>query len=187
MTFTGPALGLIELESIGKGLVVADALVKRAQVKIVFAEAVSPGKYLLIFSGEVAEVEESFAAGLAVGGARVLDKLYLPQLAKGVREALADRLGTQDADDSVGIVETHTVAATLLAADTALKYAQVKLTHLHLARGIGGKGYFMLAGAQHDVEAGLSAAASSIASNLLVTTEIVERPHVELRGTVIPR
>jgi microcompartment protein CcmL/EutN len=181
----GPALGLLELESIARGLVVADVLVKRAAVRIFRAEAVSPGKYLLLFHGPVAEVEESFAAGAAAGGPMVIDRLLLPQLAFGVARALGGTADAMIAGDAVGIVETHTVAAAIRAADTAAKRANVRLTRLELAKGIGGKGWFTLAGPQGDVEAALDAAGAAIDASLLVTTEIIERPHRELKGPVL--
>ena len=53
---SGPALGLLELESLARGVVVADALVKQAAVHIALAEPVTPGKYLLVFTGAEAEV-----------------------------------------------------------------------------------------------------------------------------------
>ena len=89
---TFPALGLFELESLARGVVVADALVKQAAVQIVVAEAVSPGKYLLIFVGPEGEVVESFKAGLEAGGAMVLDSLHLPHLAEAV-VAVAKKIG----------------------------------------------------------------------------------------------
>jgi len=180
----GPALGLLELESIARGIFVADVLVKRATVRLALAEAVTPGKYLLVFSGPVAEVEESFKAADAAGGALVIDRLLLPQLALGVARALDGKPDQMKQGDAVGIVETHTVASAIKAADTAAKRATVRLTGLHLAKGIGGKGYFTIAGTQADVEAALEGAASSIEPNLLVTTEIIQRPHPELRGPV---
>jgi microcompartment protein CcmL/EutN len=182
----GPALGLLELESLARGVVVADALVKQAAVQIVIAEAVTPGKYLLVFVGAEAEVAESFAAGREVGGALVLDALHLPHVEPRVAAALVSgRAERVAADDAVGIVELHTVAATIRAADVALKRAEVRLTHLQVARGIGGKGWFTLAGAQHDVEAALDGAAAAVDASLLVTTELIQRPHAELRGRVI--
>lgn len=182
----GPALGLLELESLARGVVVADALVKQAAVEIALAEAVTPGKYLLVFVGAEAEVAESFKAGLAVGGALVLDSLHLPHIAEPVVAALLrSEVAKLGADDAVGIVELHTVAATLKAADVALKAAEVRLTHFQVARGIGGKGWFRLAGAQHDVEAALEAAAAAVQAPLLVTTELIQRPHADLRGRVL--
>jgi microcompartment protein CcmL/EutN len=180
----GPALGLIELESIARGMVVADVLVKKAAVRIALAQAVTPGKYLLIFSGPVAEVEESFRAAELAGGALVIDRLLLTQLAAGVARALSGKPDAMRTGDAVGIVETHTVASAIKAADTAAKRAEIRLTQIHLAKGIGGKGYFTLAGVQADVEAALEGAASAIEPSLLVTTEIIERPHPELRGPV---
>jgi microcompartment protein CcmL/EutN len=183
--FTGPALGLFELESLARGVVVADALVKQAAVHIALAEAVTPGKYLLVFTGPVAEVEESYRAGEAIGGKTILDRLLLPHIAEAVVAAVSGRLDSVAADDAVGIVEAHTVAATLKSADAAVKRSRVKLTAFQLAKGIGGKGWYTLAGTQHDVEAALDGAAAAIGAGLLVGTEIIQRPHAELRGRVI--
>lgn len=177
----GPALGMFELESLARGIVVADALVKQAAVRIVVAEAVSPGKYLLVFVGGEAEVAESFKAGVATAGPLVLDSLHLPHIAEAVVGALLrGEVSKVGRDESVGIVELQTVAATLKAADCALKCANVRLTHLQLAKGIGGKGWFTLAGVQHDVEAALEAAGSAVSAPLLVATELISRPHSDL-------
>lgn len=181
----GPALGLFELESLARGPVVADAVVKQARVRLAIAEAVSPGKYLLVFSGAVGEVEESFKAGRDAAGPRLLDSLILPHVAEAVVAAMEGRLATVGRDDSVGLVELQTVAATIRSADAALKRAQVSLTAFHLAKGIGGKGWFTLTGAQHDVEAALEGAASAVESHLLVATELIQRPHAELKGRIL--
>jgi len=182
----GPALGLFELESLARGIVVADALVKQATVQIAIAEAVSPGKYLLVFVGAEGEVLESFKAGLEAGGSLVLDSLHLTHVAESlVAAVLRGEVAKVGAQDAVGIVELHTVAATLKAADVALKRAEVRLTQLHLAKGIGGKGWFTLAGEQHDVEAALEGAAAAVQPSLLVATELIQRPHAELRGKVL--
>lgn len=177
-----PALGLLELESIAKGLVVADALVKKAEVKLYLSEPMSPGKYVLLFRGPVAEVEESFHAAVEIAGSTVLDKLMLTLVHRKLLAGLDGAFDVRAPENALGIVETHTIASTLLAADTALKRAQVGLTHLHLAKGIGGKGWFTLTGVQHDVEAALEGAAASIEQRLLVATEIIQRPHKDLKG-----
>ena len=180
----GPALALLELDSIARGYVVADAVVKRAPVTLSLAESVSPGKYLLLFSGGVAEVQEAFQEGLEVAGRTLLDKLLLPMAADGLVAALQGRFpGTSG--ESIGIVETHTVAAALLCADTALKRADVVLEKLQLARGIGGKGVFVLAGELHMMEAALEGAAAAVEPHLLLTTELIQRPSPELRGRVL--
>ncbi|MFI5291091.1 MAG: BMC domain-containing protein, partial [Polyangia bacterium] len=60
----GPALGLVETSSIARGLVVADQMVKKAPVALVLARPVSPGKHLVLVTGEVADVGEAMRIGL---------------------------------------------------------------------------------------------------------------------------
>lgn len=177
-----PALAVLELESLARGAVVVDALVKRAQVEVQLAEGVSTGKYVIVFVGPVAEVEEAFKAGEELGGALVMDRLLLTQLSSDVRDALAGTLAKPAAGDALGLIETQTVAAAIASADAAVKAAKVKLTAWRLARGIGGKGFFTLAGVQHDVEAAIEAAGAAIAPPLLIAAELIQRPHSDAKG-----
>jgi len=180
----GPALAVIELESIARGFVVADALLKRARARIGLAEPVTPGKYVLLFGGELGEVEESFRAAVEVAGTSLLDQLLLPRAAAPLLAGLQGRFH-QRPEESLGFVETQTVASAVRSADAALKRAEVFLTRLHLARGIGGKGYYGISGSLHMVQAALDAAASAIDAGMLVTTELIQRPHPELKGPVV--
>ena len=184
MNVPGPALALLEIESIARGMVVGDALVKRAPVELAMAEPVTPGKYLLLFSGGVGETEEAVKAGVEAAGPTLLDHLFLPRpapaLLRGLREEWDERWG-----GSFGIVETQTAASALLSADAALKRGEVGLRRLHLARGIGGKGYFVLSGPLDMVQAAVEAAAASIDARLLLATELIERPHRDIKGRVL--
>lgn len=182
----GPALGLVETSSIARGLVVADAMVKKAPVTLVLARPVSPGKHLALVGGDVADVEEAMQAGVATAAHTLVDRLMLAQVAPEVLAALG-RAGVEPApDDAVGIIETFAVAAALLAADAACKAAVVRLAELRLADGLGGKAYFVLTGDQADVEAGLSAAEAAIAPGLLLARELIARPHADLLGALRP-
>ncbi len=180
----GPAVALLELESIARGMRLSDVLVKRAPVRLSRAEAVSPGKYLLLFAGGVAEVDEAFRAGVEAAGATLLDKLFLPYAAEALVAGLEGSFAIEW-EESLGFVETHTVAAALLSADSTLKRSDVRLLKLDLARGIGGKGVFAITGPLHQVEAGLEFAASAIEPQLLLTTELLSSPSPELKGTVV--
>jgi microcompartment protein CcmL/EutN len=177
----GPAVALIELESLARGPVVTDAVLKHASVSIVVAEPVSPGKYLLVFSGPVADVQESYAIGLRVAGARVLDRLVLSHVSDAVLDAMALKFPNRNPNLSIGLVELQTVASTIRAADVAIKRAAVQIIDMRLAKGIGGKGTFSLAGAQEDIEAALEGAAAAVEPHLLIATEIIPRPHLLLQ------
>jgi microcompartment protein CcmL/EutN len=156
-----PALALLELASIAVGIEAGDAMVKRAPVEVVHAGTVHPGKYLVLVAGAVADVEEALAAGLEVGEGCLVDTVFLPNVHAQVVAALrgARRAGRGDA---LGIVETATVAATIEAADAGVKGARVELLELHLADGLGGKGYLLFDGSVSDVEAAVAIAIERI-------------------------
>jgi microcompartment protein CcmL/EutN len=175
----GPAIGLIETTSIARGIVVADAMVKRAAITLALARPVTPGKHVVIVTGEVGEVEEAMQAGVGAAAHTLVDRLYLPQAHPTLLAALAAGCHVSEVE-ALGIVETFTVAATLLAADAACKAAEVALCELRLADGLGGKAYFVVTAELDLVEAAVSAAERILESGLLVTREIIPRPHTDL-------
>lgn len=173
------ALGLIEVTSIARGHVVADAMCKRAPVELVLARPVSPGKHLSLVIGGVADVEEAMRVGTDVADDTLVDRLELAQVASQLIAALRAQRDPID-DNAVGIVETFSVASALLAADAACKAALVRLVALRLADGIGGKAFFTVQGDQADVEAALFSAESITKSGLLAGRELIARPHESL-------
>ncbi len=175
---TGVALGLIELGSIARGHLVLDAMVKKAPVVVVTARAVSPGKFVVLVSGDVASVNESMQIGRELGADKIVATLELAQVATMVVEALAGKFTAAPVDGAVGVLELGNVSATLLSADAAVKAAEVTLCGLHLADGIGGKGYFVVGGEQGDVEAALDAGAA-ISSTVVEGKELIARPHAD--------
>jgi microcompartment protein CcmL/EutN len=175
----GPALGLIETNSIARGLVVTDQMVKKAPVTLVLARTVSPGKHLTLVTGAVADVGEAMLMGVDTAAHTLVDRLELAQVADELLRALS-RKATPRLEGALGIVETFSVASSLLAADAACKAAVVELAELHLADGLGGKAYFILSGEQADVEAGLYAAETAIPTGLLQGRELIARPHDDL-------
>jgi microcompartment protein CcmL/EutN len=157
----GPALALIELDSIAVGIEAGDAMVKRAPVEVVRAGTVHPGRYLILVTGEVAAVEEAFRAGVEIGETALVDTVLLPNVhAQVVRALRGDRRGGRG--DALGVVETTTVAATIEAADAGVKGAAVELLEMRLADGLGGKGYLLFDGTVSDVQAAVAIAVARI-------------------------
>lgn len=175
----GPALGLIELCSIARGLVVCDAMVKRAPVRIVRAGSTHPGKYIVHVRGGVDEVGEAMAAGLAAAREALIDRVFLPYPHAQLAPLLAT--GRRDAPlESVGVLEAFSIAATIRAADAALKAAEIDGLRLVLADHVGGKGHFVFTGLLHDAEEGLEAGRAAIGETLLAGCELVANPHADL-------
>ncbi|MBD3854674.1 MAG: BMC domain-containing protein [Acidobacteria bacterium] len=167
-----PAIALIEFDSIAIGIRAGDAMVKRAPVDVTYAGTVHPGKYLVLVGGDVACVEESFAAGLAAGGDVVLDRIFLPSAHPEVVRYLRGMRG-RVTGEALGIVETRTVAATLGAADRGLKGAEVDLVELKLADRLGGKAYCVFSGTVADVEAAVEIAVDHLEDPSTLVAQVV--------------
>jgi microcompartment protein CcmL/EutN len=175
------ALAVIETASIARGFVVADAVIKKAPIVVKTARAVSPGKFLLIFGGDIEATLESIETGRSVAGSDIIDELFLPGAHLALLPAI-DRAIVAEAGEAIAIVETGTVAAAILAADAALKAVDVSVLKMRLALGVGGKGWFTLAGDLAAIEAAVDAVRASVRADRLVAVEIIPRPHAELRG-----
>ncbi|MCA9537559.1 MAG: protein kinase [Myxococcales bacterium] len=81
---------------------------------------------------------------------------------------------------SLGTLEYRSVAATVLGADAALKAAAVSLVAIHLARGIGGRGYVVFTGSQDSVEAALEAGEGAVELEQRFARELIARPHPDM-------
>lgn len=182
------ALALVEVDSVARGLRALDALVKRAPVQVLEANLVEPGRFLLLFAGGVAEVEESYAAALEHCCAGTVDRLLLsmahPALLAGLRGA-EERRGELD---TVGVIEGSRVASTLHACDRSLKDAEVSLAGIRVAGGLGGRAYYVVHGLQHDVEAAIDAGRAVLEEReALHRVECIPRPHDEMLTWLLRR
>jgi microcompartment protein CcmL/EutN len=187
------ALALIEFDSIATGMLAGDAMAKKAPIDRLLAGTVQPGKYLVLISGGVADVEESFRAGRAAGGNNVIDVVFLPQ----VHPSVVDTIGhdvlpgrTREPSDrgaALGIIETHTVAAAIHAADAGVKGADVALLELRMADGLHGKGLVLYTGAVHDVEAAVEIGAGVLDRSLLINQIVIPQLHEEMGSNILAR
>ncbi len=179
---TAPALALLEFHSIAAGIEAGDAMVKRAPVERILAGTIQPGYYLVLVTGEVADVSEAVDAGVLTGGEALRDRLLLPNVHPGVVAALGgarESGGETVAVDALGIVETETVAAGILAADAGLKGAEVRLSQLRLGDGLGGKGLALFTGLVSDVETAVAIGGDTVAAHV-VRRAVIARLHGEM-------
>lgn len=81
-------IGFLELNSIAKGVEAADIILKTAEVELIYAKAGCPGKYYILFTGEVAAVSASIEAGKMVGGTHTVDGCIIPRVHPQVISAI---------------------------------------------------------------------------------------------------
>lgn len=179
-----PAIGLLELTSIARGVVACDAMAKRAPVEVTQARTVCPGKFIVLVSGDEDPVREAMEVGVHYAGIHLADRIVIPHIHPQVLPAV---LATQPLPglQAVGIIETFSVAAAILAADAACKAADISLIEVRLGQGLGGKAYVTLTGEQYSVEAALAAGRAVIDSGLLMRTEIIPAPHPDLGKALV--
>ncbi|WP_420641679.1 BMC domain-containing protein [Candidatus Leptofilum sp.] len=177
-----PAIALLEFSSIAAGIEAGDAMVKRAPVQKIQSGTVQPGNFLVLVAGDVASVEEAFAAGKEVGPGALADCLFLPNVHPTVVMALGgQRQAAQE--DALGIVETTSVATAIRVADAGVKGAEVSLLQLRLADGLGGKGLVYFHGLVADVETAV-AIGTDVAHNHLVRHMVIPQLHAEMWDNV---
>jgi microcompartment protein CcmL/EutN len=176
--FDGPALGLLELCSIARGVRTVDAMVKKAPVRLVQAGSTHPGKYTILIRGGVDEVDEALGAGRLVAAESLIDEVFLPNPHDDLLAVIAGP--REPALESVAVLETFSVAATIRCADASLKAAEVYAIRIGLARDLGGKGFFILTGTLDDVEAAVEAGRAAIGEGLLAGCEIIANPHPDI-------
>lgn len=174
-----PALLLLEFESVAVGIAAGDAMVKQSPLADLVAGSVQPGKYLVVAGGDVASVDEARRAGVSAGDAALSDQVFLPEVASEVVAVMTGRRPAIEGE-ALGIVETTSVAATLEAADAAVKGARVRLSEIRLADGLGGRAYFLLTGEVADVEEGVAIAELKAGSERLVAGVVIPQIHPEM-------
>lgn len=176
------AIGLVELNSISRGIEACDCMVKAAQVELLRGSTVCPGKYLVLVSGDTGSVRASLAEGVKCGGERVVDTLMLPNVHPQLSAALG-RGARPEAQGAIGVLEFYSVSATIVAADTAAKAADVTLINVRLGSAIGGKGYVTLCGDVGSVRAAVAAASKD--KSMLDGTTVIPKPSPEVYRSLL--
>lgn len=179
------SLGMVELISIPAGIVAGDAMMKAAEVELSYAQPVCAGKYIVIVTGEVAAVKASVEAGKKAAGMKLINELVIPSIDLQVPAAINGCTEIERVD-AVGAVETYSLCSAVIAADQAVKAAEVKLIEVRLGRGMGGKSFITMTGDVAAVEAAIRAVQGiEEAEGLLSDCVIIPSPHPELAKSLL--
>lgn len=150
------SIGLIELNSIARGIETGDVMLKAGNVDLIFAKPVCPGKFMVLVHGDVGAINTAMEAGLEIGGFNVVNHLTIPRVHASLLPAINAVVEIHDVE-AVGVVEYFDIACAIIGADAAAKTGNVKLIEVRLGMGIGGKSYFTLCGQVSDVKSAVRA------------------------------
>jgi microcompartment protein CcmL/EutN len=173
-------IGFLELSSIAGGIEVCDAMLKAGRVDLIYAKASCPGKYYILINGLVSDVEKAITVGASMSqgflvASVVLSKVH-PQVIRAINcPSMPEKPG------GLGVLEFYSVMNSIVAADVAVKSANVELVDLRLGTGIGGKSFVVFTGDTSSVKNAVNAALQSQKdSGLLVNWCALANPRREL-------
>lgn len=176
------AVGFLESSSIAKGIEAADAMCKTASVKLAKTNIIARGKYTLLVTGPVGEVESALRAGREVLGKALVDEVLIRNVHQQVVEALDKRRGVETLG-ALGVVETKEAIAAVQAADAAAKAAFVHVLEVKTVVG-GGKGCLTLCGEVGDVRSAIAAAVGALRPDQIVSHVVIPQTDQQLLAAV---
>jgi len=174
-------LGVQEFFDTAKGIEALDAMVKAAPVSIVTVLTVTPARFVVLLTGDVASVQSALEAGRRTGGQSLVDELFLANLHPWVLPAISGEV--EDGDwDALGILEAASITSGIEAGDLAAKRADVRLVEIRLDSHLGGRSTVKMVGPLDEVQAAMEVAVSSIsAKRMLVRSVVIPRPHPDIK------
>lgn len=179
------SIGFMELNSIAKGVESTDFILKAAQVRLIFAKSTCPGKYSILFAGEVAAVKASMDAGLRIGQGHVVDSTVIARIHPQVIQAISQASQFEE-KGALGVIEFFSVTAAIYGGDAAVKAADVNLIDIRLGFALGGKSYVVMTGEVAAVQASVDAgSAEGKEKGLLVSSVVIPSPRAELFDSLL--
>lgn len=179
------ALAMVEYKTVSSGMQAADIMVKTADVEVIEATTVCPGKYMVLISGELSAVRAAVEAAAAKLPDSLIDKFVLGNPHESIFTAL---YGTTDIGnpDALGVIETFSSCSAIVAADVAAKTSLVDLIELRLSRGMCGKSYVLLTGGIAAVEAAVDRAKKSVGEDgMFLDSAVISHPDEKIWHSIL--
>lgn len=181
----GKAIGMVEYKTVSTGIKAADTMIKTADVRIVEAQTVCPGKYIVIITGELSAVKASVDASKAMCQTELIDSFVLGNPHESIIPAIYGGMKIDNAR-ALGVLETFSAASIIVAADAAAKTSQVELIELRIARGMCGKSYMLVTGEIAAVDAAIERAKQEVGeTSMYLNSSIIANPDKNLWDSIL--
>lgn len=179
------AIGMAEYQTVSAGIRAADLMVKTADVEIIEAQVVCPGKYIVLISGELSAVRASVDAAKARYENKLVDSFVLGNPDDSIFPAIYGANAVENRN-ALGVLETFSAASIIVAADMAAKTADVQLIELRIAKGMCGKSYMLLTGEVAAVQAAIDRAQQEVgAGGMFLDSSVIPNPDSKMWETIL--
>ena len=149
-------------------------------MELLRAHVVCPGKYIILIGGAISHVQNAINTGKEVAPEVVVDSFILPNVHPSIFPALTATTEIENVR-AVGIIETFSLAASIVAADVAVKAAPVELIEVRLPFALGGKAFALFTGEVSSVRSGIDAAVETLKDEGVIDSFVViPSPHKDL-------
>ena len=179
------AIGMVEYKTVSSGIKAADLIVKTAEVELLEAQTVCPGKFIILFTGDLSAIRVSVDAAVKTYPESLIDSFVLGNPHESIFPAI---YGTTQIEkvNAFGILETYDAASIIVAADVAAKTAIVDLIELRIAKGMCGKSYLILTGEVAAVESAIEKAKQSVAGNgMYLASSVIAHPDEQICRSIL--
>jgi microcompartment protein CcmL/EutN len=138
-----------------------------------------------MIGGDVSGVERAIEVGVEIAGETLVDQFILPNVHSSVIPSITATTPVEDLR-SLGVIETFSVAASVVAADTAVKAASVDLVEIRAAIGLGGKSFVILNGDVANIRTAVDRGVEKArADGTLVYSIVIPAPRKELLDALL--
>ncbi len=179
------AIGMIEFQTISAGITAADQMVKTAEVELLEAQAVCPGKYVALVAGELSAVKSAIERARQTRPEALIDDFVLGNPDDSLFPAIYGTTQIEEVN-ALGILETYDAASIIVAADVAAKTAIVKLIELRIAKGLCGKSYLLLTGEVAACESAIARARDAVGEKgMFLDSSVIAHPDPQMCKVIL--
>jgi len=176
---------MVEYKAVSAGVTAADAMVKTAQVDIMEAQTVCPGKYIAVISGDLSAVNAAVETAKVQYGRHLINSFVLGNPHASIFPAIYGATEVEGVA-ALGILETYDASSIIVAADVAAKTSEVELIELRIAKGMCGKSYVFLCGEVSAVDAAISRARESVSEGgMYLDSTVIAHPDEKIRRAIL--
>lgn len=181
----GRAIGMVEYKTVSTGIQAADLMLKTAEVEILEAQVVCPGKYIVLIAGDLSAVNASVEASKMQYPQQMIDSFVLGNPHESIFSAI---YGTASIGEvkALGVLETFSAASIIVAADAAAKTSFVDLIELRIAKGMCGKSYMLLTGDVAAVTAAIERGKEEVSkSGMFLESSVIAGPDKRIWDSIL--
>ena len=179
------AIAMVEYLTVATGIQAADTMVKTAEVELIEAEVVCPGKYIVLISGDLSAVRAAVDNSKAQHPNKLIDSFVLGNPHEAIFPAI---YGTTEVENprALGVIETYSAASIIVAADVAAKTSLVDLIEMRIAKGMCGKSYLLMTGEVAAVTAAIEKAKEEVKpKGTFLDSSVIARPSEKLWKSIV--